>query len=363
MESEATLNAGDVCLDCQQKGLAKYLRHFKVNLHGDTILKCESNQCMYPYDDELCSSDDEDFNSLDNSAQTNSLKLINDLIRQFDYDEKVHQTVIENVSEQVTQFDITFLNDFDTANNENLCKTELSDEKSDYSPLLQTETKKCDMSSKISDDNKKSQNVQMSANLFDENVTHSCDVTANEMPSDDNIIVDTKENITIQSIETLKYKKCALNQELPTTSKTLSLTAENSSKLAAEDSQENICTGIKFDVKKKIKKDKLKLDAISKPSTTSPLLNATKSSPKKAPQTLDIPKADILKANAVLKRFATIEDNDESPKYNRKYRKERRKDSQKRKTDTEPKPPLPSPLNTDANYSFDKITQMLLAKK
>uniref|UniRef100_A0A1A9VKR4 Uncharacterized protein n=1 Tax=Glossina austeni TaxID=7395 RepID=A0A1A9VKR4_GLOAU len=54
------LQAGDLCLDCQQLGLEKRLRYFTINLQEEKILKCENVFCLYPHNDELSSSTDDD---------------------------------------------------------------------------------------------------------------------------------------------------------------------------------------------------------------------------------------------------------------------------------------------------------------
>uniref|UniRef100_A0A1B0G4Q4 Uncharacterized protein n=1 Tax=Glossina morsitans morsitans TaxID=37546 RepID=A0A1B0G4Q4_GLOMM len=59
MESSG-LQAGDLCLDCQQLGLEKRLRYFTINLQEEKILKCENVFCLYPHNDELSSSTDDD---------------------------------------------------------------------------------------------------------------------------------------------------------------------------------------------------------------------------------------------------------------------------------------------------------------
>ncbi|KAI9582459.1 hypothetical protein GQX74_009846 [Glossina fuscipes] len=59
MESSG-LQAGDLCIDCQQLGLEKRLRYFTINLQEEQILKCENVFCLYPHNDELSSSTDDD---------------------------------------------------------------------------------------------------------------------------------------------------------------------------------------------------------------------------------------------------------------------------------------------------------------
>uniref|UniRef100_A0A1I8NR81 Uncharacterized protein n=1 Tax=Stomoxys calcitrans TaxID=35570 RepID=A0A1I8NR81_STOCA len=54
------LKVGDLCYDCQQKGIESRLRYFLINLNEDTLLKCESDSCMYPYNEDISSSDEEE---------------------------------------------------------------------------------------------------------------------------------------------------------------------------------------------------------------------------------------------------------------------------------------------------------------
>ncbi|XP_073845843.1 uncharacterized protein [Musca autumnalis] len=54
------LKAGDICLDCQRNGLENRLRYFLINLEEETLLKCESDHCMYPYNEDIETSSDED---------------------------------------------------------------------------------------------------------------------------------------------------------------------------------------------------------------------------------------------------------------------------------------------------------------
>uniref|UniRef100_A0A1A9ZKW3 Uncharacterized protein n=1 Tax=Glossina pallidipes TaxID=7398 RepID=A0A1A9ZKW3_GLOPL len=67
MESSG-LQAGDLCLDCQQLGLEKRLRYFTINLQEEKILKCENVFCLYPHNDELSSSTDDDNDDDDNKT-------------------------------------------------------------------------------------------------------------------------------------------------------------------------------------------------------------------------------------------------------------------------------------------------------
>ncbi|TMW44218.1 hypothetical protein DOY81_010703 [Sarcophaga bullata] len=93
MADEDSFKAGDVCVDCQQLGIVKYLRYFKINLNGDTLLKCESNECMYPYNDEFSSTDEEEADE-----ETNSMKFIDDLLQQIK-NETADQNSINSSSE------------------------------------------------------------------------------------------------------------------------------------------------------------------------------------------------------------------------------------------------------------------------
>ncbi|XP_075165029.1 uncharacterized protein LOC142237554 [Haematobia irritans] len=69
MESSSSVQnhkVGDICLDCQEKGFTNRLRYFLINLNEDTLLKCESDICMYPHNDEISSSEDEEEKTIDN---------------------------------------------------------------------------------------------------------------------------------------------------------------------------------------------------------------------------------------------------------------------------------------------------------
>lgn len=59
------LKVGDICSDCQQRGIDNRLRIFLINLNEDTILKCQSDSCMYPYNDDLPSSEGENSNNIE----------------------------------------------------------------------------------------------------------------------------------------------------------------------------------------------------------------------------------------------------------------------------------------------------------
>lgn len=117
MDLETALKVGDVCLDCQHQGIEKHLRYFKLNLKGDTLLKCESNECMYPYNDAISSSDeDEEFLG---NEDTTGFKLIDDLFQQIN-DTKVEENssgvkliedlLQQNNQEPAVEFEISFLN-------------------------------------------------------------------------------------------------------------------------------------------------------------------------------------------------------------------------------------------------------------
>lgn len=88
--TEHCYKVGDVCADCSAMGQTKYLRLFYINMQ-ETILKCESEDCIYPND---VSSDEEEEEFMQ-IAKTEAKQEITEEIQ----NSKSHQEIkiIENI--------------------------------------------------------------------------------------------------------------------------------------------------------------------------------------------------------------------------------------------------------------------------
>lgn len=96
------LKVGDICSDCQQRGIDNRLRIFLINLNEDTILKCQSDSCMYPYNDDLPSSEDENSNNIEFiEPQINFTNILPNLFHNNEHDQP---TVSINATYQPNNF-------------------------------------------------------------------------------------------------------------------------------------------------------------------------------------------------------------------------------------------------------------------
>ncbi|XP_065368633.1 uncharacterized protein LOC135961082 isoform X1 [Calliphora vicina] len=384
---EITLKAGDVCLDCQQQGLVKRLRYFKLNLNGDTLLKCESNECMYPYNDEMSSSDDEE-EDIQNLTETNSLKFIDDFIQQYSNETEVQNSNYDlptnaNVSEQVTTtFDISFLDSLNES--ENLCKNEILDNKSNveiietqYLTLPSLNPLECEITPVVVEEqgnNLCKIEIPKESVDFTDNKTNvkiienqyftlpnlksvECEIipaVAKEqhdiqiLTFIDETVNDCKPKIDIQSIETIKMESPLYNI-FPSSSKSIATSREISStttsKLLAANLS-NIPT---------------KTSTIPLKNTTPLQITVTKNeSPPKSIGS-DIPKANIMKGSDFLKKLAIVEEKTakENPKL--KGSRSKKKIAKKIVMKNEEKPSLS--FSGDSDYSLDMISKMLMANK
>ncbi|XP_004535873.1 uncharacterized protein LOC101449070 isoform X1 [Ceratitis capitata] len=66
---QSTFQPGDICLECQQHGFCRRLRTFCIDIN-EQIIKCESWECIYPYENDFSDSDEEPKTSEDKSFCT-----------------------------------------------------------------------------------------------------------------------------------------------------------------------------------------------------------------------------------------------------------------------------------------------------
>ncbi|KAI8118145.1 hypothetical protein CVS40_10184 [Lucilia cuprina] len=412
MDNEITLKVGDVCLDCrQQLGIEKRLRYFKINLKGDTLLKCESNECMYPYNDEMYSTDEEQ-----DQAEKENDTFLDDFIQQYTNESTAQDThnSIPNSSDMVTtHFDISFLDNF----NENLCKTEISqdsnellDSKSNIE-MIKSEFLTLPLNSneiESANEDKTYTNSLESLPIF-----ISLDNDANSAIVEENgnqlssfiSYKDYKPKIDIQSIETID-KESPLYNILPKSSKNLTEMSSSEPKDISNLSTSVTCTETpSTSLNGKIEKTKLFSYSLEKPKSLelslptkttsskanklssktsqaaksqelSATLNSSQSSdislksftPELAkpseenPTTLSvnsIPKANIMKGRDILKKLAIVDE--KMSKQNFKSVRKKKKIIKKEEIKNEEKPLCT--FSGDMDYSLEKISQMLSANR
>ncbi|XP_037825544.1 uncharacterized protein LOC119613591 [Lucilia sericata] len=424
MDTEITLKAGDVCLDCQQQlGIEKRLRYFKINLNGDTLLKCESNECMYPYNDEMYSTDEEHEEENDQS-----LKFLDDFIQQYNNETAAQDSRndMPNSSENVTtHFDISFLDNF----NENLCKTEISQDSNEFLDsktnieIIKNEFITLPQNSKEIQSAVKDKIFENSLESLPIFISLVGDTKSSVIEENSNQLSsfisckDYKPKIDIQSIETIDIESPLYNI-LPTSSKKLteisSVSSNEPSQLtkSLKYSNSNLptsvtCTEIpSTSSSAKTVTSKLSSCSLEKPkslelshsnkttSTTASKLSSTSSQAPKSqellttlnsPQSSDIslksitpavaqksteenlttlsvnsiPKANIMKGRDILKKLAIVDE--KMSKQNFKSIRKKKKIANKEEIKNEEKP-LPS-FSGDMDYSLEKISQMLSANR
>lgn len=391
MADDAALKAGDVCFDCQQLGIVKYLRYFKINLNGGTVLKCESNECMYPYNDEFSSTDEEDADE-----ETNSIKFIDDLLQQIK-NESAEQNSINSGSENVntntedekykstemdTHFEISFFDTFEEIVNENVSQpSNLEIESKEYIidsktnipslPIIDTDVIKQSASQPIDkfDMNKDELSASMPS-LFD------CDVNKEEQSFSLPFLFDTgtqsQPKINIQSIETIKTTSQLNENNVFISMKTPTFVSTcQTVKTAATTSSESVVENKKPVVKTKARR-KPNVSAnktLKNPHESSTNQPAESVAPPIETKTFAIPKANIMKGSDFLKKLAVIDE--KTPKYNIKC-----KEARKRATNKQHKPPdnnlscNEDPKDTEfkrdkpeMNFSLEAIAQLLNANK
>lgn len=76
-----SLQPGDVCVECSSKGLNHKLRYFYLN-REEQLLKCESRRCLWPHNDAVSSSDEEDIEPPTHSTNADDDEFIKQLLEQ-----------------------------------------------------------------------------------------------------------------------------------------------------------------------------------------------------------------------------------------------------------------------------------------
>ncbi|KAM7342528.1 uncharacterized protein ACRADG_009919 isoform 1-T2 [Cochliomyia hominivorax] len=465
METERTLKVGDVCVDCQQLGLEKYLRYFKLNLNGDTILKCESNECMYPYNDDISTSSDEEQEDVkEDLVEVNSLKFIDDFLQQYVKDneqETTNNDIKTNSNEPTTttQFDMSFLDNLQELNNENLShegsvienniefddKTETvkiienqlmgiinSNEKlkeskiikenvevannknEELNELLRTNecfkqneltennfeildnennqillldslnSTKCEITTAVIEECTNNDNETISLLTSINNPSNACkanETKVNELKSnqendkqttfstfiEDNI-KDCKTKIDIQSIETIKLEP-SFSNILPNAS---DIKISNSEISSNNSNSKNSHISTLKSAKKTTKKSQTITKApkrisntkVTPSSISNELVTETNNKPNSSntSSTSDIPKANILKGSDILKKLALLDE--KSSKLNTKMKAARtnKKSAQKQTPELTPSQ-APSLQKTDTDFSFEQLSEILIANK
>ena len=389
MADDEVFKAGDVCFDCQQLGITKYLRYFKINLNGDTLLKCESNECMYPYNDEFSSTDEEE-----PDEETNSIKFIDDLLQQIKNEtaeqnstnsgsENINKNTEDdkyNSTEMDTHFEISFFDTFEEIVNENLSQPpNLEIETKDFAkdsktnipslPLIDTDVIKQAASQPIDKfDTNKNELLSSMPSLFD------CDGNKQEQSFSLPSLLDTgtqsQPKINIQSIETIKTSQLNENNVFPSTKTQPNVSTRQTVIPAATTSSESLVENVKPVVKTKARrKPNVSINRTSKdPHESKANLSAESGAPPIETKTFAIPKANIMKGSDFLKKLAVIDK--KTPKYNIKC-----KEARKRATNKQQKADNNLSRNEDTkdtefkrdkqeiNFSLEAIAQLLKSNK
>lgn len=338
MDDNGTFKAGDVCLDCQQIGIVKYLRYFKINLNGDTLLKCESNECMYPYNDEFSETDDEDNYDVSNSLiETNSIKFIDDLLQQIknetaeqndiincanENSNKISADVASKSSEEDSKLEINFFNTFDEIVNENFSKSHNIKNEAIKYPI----------------DNNTNIYSLTSLPMVDEDVTEQISLEPYDndkkeqlfsLPTSFDTETQHKTKIDIQSVETIKPSHISENCLSSLTKiQTNVSTCENLKTTPTEGNDSSIENPKPLAKTKSRRKPNV---SVSKPNVSKDSHKSSAKLPKKitAPstetKTIGIPQANIMKGSDFLQKLALIDE--KTPKYNIKCKEARKKAS------------------------------------